>query len=449
MQVEAVEIIRMSEKTPLRDDQIGIVNAVMTAVTRSIELDVVLKTALSAVMEAFEVSTGAIYLVDLETGRLVLKVSEGLSPAFRAEKSDMPAGTGCAGWAVDHGKIFSAFGAAETPYICEDAERLLGLDCLLASPIMTKRRVHGVIELFAPASRRLTEEEGVLIKVISDQIGIAIENARLYEESRQNVVQLTELKSALAGANKRLQAHLSQESKIAQMLQKSLLPRRLPRIEGIEIAARLISATEAADVGGDFYDLAEIDQDLLAIMVGDVCGSGIEAATLNSMAKNTIRAFAWEDRDVSSILTRANRVIHAQTDVSKFVTLFLGLLDLRNNQLSYCVAGQPLPLVLGRDGQVRELEPGSMALGIDPSATYDRRSLQLVAGDTLLIFTDGLVEARRDDALFGEDRVKGLLVEKAGLPLDDLLDEILSAAGNFSGGRLRDDVALVSLRLKP
>ena len=432
----------MGEKEKLR-----IINDVAVAIAQSIELDTVLRTALDKMMEAFHVVTGGIYLIDFKTDRLILQISRGLTPAFMAEKANISPGTGCAGWAFDHNEVFSAFGRPEAGFICEDAERLMGIDCLVASPISTKRRVHGVIELFAPVSRRLTEEEADLVRIISGQIGIAIENARLYEESRDNVLELTELQQELATANKRLQAHLSQEAHIAEILQKSLLPRRLPEIDGLQIAARLISATEAADVGGDFYDFIEFDRHL-GIVVGDVCGSGIEAATLTGMAKNTIRAFAFEEQDVARVMARANRVIYAQTDPSKFVALFFGLLDFDSNRLEYCSAGQPSPVVVRADRQVIEFEPGSTALGVDKDVAYRGYAFDLRPMDTLLIFTDGLVEARRENEFFGEESIKRIAQARFDLPAEAIADSIIQSAKEFTGGQLRDDVALVSLRLE-
>ncbi len=428
-------------------NHLNVVNAITLAIAQSIELSAVLDTALDKVMEAFEVESGGIYLADSVTGRLKLQTQKGLTPGFIAEKADVPPGAGCAGWAVDRNEIFAAYDQPEASYICEDANRLMGLDCLLASPISTKSGVQGVLELFAPSSRRLTNEEAKLIQVISDQIGIAIENSRLHEESRQNVLKLTELQRELAATNRKLTAHLSQEVHIAEMLQKSLLPRKLPNVPGVGISTRLISATAAADVGGDFYDFIECEgSGKLAIVIGDVCGSGIEAATLTGMAKNTIRAFSFENADVESILTRTNRVLYAQADTSKFVAIFLGLLDLGSRELEYCVGGQPLPL-LCRGGRVTEFEPGSMPLGVDPAVPYKPSRISLTEGDSIFFFTDGLIEARQGPELFGTEAVQKIIESEPQASLDNLLDDMLSAARTFGGGALRDDVAMIGMRL--
>lgn len=429
-------------------EQLNVINAITFAVAQSIELDTVLNTALEKVMELFDVDHGGIYLVDFDSGRLKLAASHGLTAGFLAEKSDVPPGSGCAGWAVDSRQIFAAFEKPEAGYVCRDAERLMGIDCLFASPLVTKTGVQGVIELFAPASRRLTADEASLVKVISDQIGIAVENARLFDESRLNVLKLTQLQKELAISNRRLAAHLTQELHIAEMLQKSLLPRKLPRIPGIEIATRLISATAAADVGGDFYDFIESDESpRLAVVVGDVCGSGIEAATLTGITKSTLRAFVFEKPEVASALERSNRVLHTQADPAKFVAIFLGFLDPATLELEYCVAGQPVPQVL-RDGRIIELRSGSMPLGVERDAVYEKATFQLERNDTLVMFTDGLIEARRDANLFGFENVQRIIREHAEDSLDNLVDRLLVEAREFGGGSLRDDVAVVAMRFK-
>ena len=232
------------------------------------------------------------------------------------------------------------------------------------------------------------------------------------------------------------------------MLQKSLLPRKLPHVPGVRLSTRLISATAAADVGGDFYDFIECPgSGKLAIVVGDVCGSGIEAATLTGMTKNTIRAFAFEDPDVSSILARTNRVLYAQADASKFVAIFLGLLDIDSRELEYCVGGQPLPL-LCRDGRVTEFEPGSMPLGVEPEVPYSPSKIALKEGDSIFLFTDGLIEARQGPKLLGVEAVKTIIHSEPTASLDTILDDLLAAARTFGGGTLRDDVALVGMRFE-
>lgn len=432
---------RLSEKQKL-----AILNEIANKVNSSIELEVVLQTALLKVLEVFQVQAGGIYLLNKRTNQLELSVWRNLSNAFLSKKSSVKIGSGCAGWAALHQEVFAAREHLdEARFVCEDSEQLMGIDCLVAAPIKAKNQVLGVIELFAPVSRRLTADEEEMIQLISDHIGIAIENAQLYSDLRNYIVKLKKLQIDLEEANKELQAHLHREAYIAETLQKSLLPQKLPQINGYALASRHLSATVAANVGGDFYDFLEFSSEKLGFVVGDVCGSGIEAATMTSLAKNTIRAFALEDPTPKKVLKRANQAIYKQTDPNKFVALFYGLLNCHTGKLTYVNAGQPGPFLVSH-GQVKSLTKGNLALGVLPSVDYVQSQISLNKGDLLFVYTDGLVEARVNHHLFGEQRLTGLLKDQGSLPPEELINNILQAAREFAQGNLRDDIAVLALR---
>jgi serine phosphatase RsbU (regulator of sigma subunit) len=157
--------------------ELEIINRVATTVGESLELDVVLDTALTEVMKAMEVNNGGIYLLDESTGLLTVKRHKNFTPQFLKEMGTVSMDQGCTGRAARTKEIFAGYGRPEKKYICSDAERLMGLDCLVAAPILFKGKVIGVLELFAPVSRRLTKKEAELLTSINNQIAIAIENA--------------------------------------------------------------------------------------------------------------------------------------------------------------------------------------------------------------------------------------------------------------------------------
>lgn len=427
-------------------EKLTILNEISNKVNSSIELEVVLQTALLKVLEVFQVPAGGIYLLDKQSHQLQLKVWRNLNNAFLSEKTQVPLGAGCAGWAALNQELFAAREHLdEAKFVCEDSERLMGIDCLVAAPIKAKNQVLGVIELFAPVSRRLTADEEEMINLISDQIGIAIENAQLYSDLRNYIVKLKKLQIDLEATNKELQAHLNREAYIAETLQKSLLPRKIPQLNGFSLAARHLSATVAANVGGDFYDFIELSQGKLALVLGDVCGSGIEAATMTSLAKNTIRAFALEDPTPKKVLKRANEAIFKQTDPNKFIALFYGLLDAQNHKLIYVNAGQPEPFLISQ-GKVKPLARGNLALGVIQDVNYSQQQINLNEADLLFLYTDGLIEARVNHDLFGEQRLINLLKDQSSLPLDELINNVLSTVRQFCQGNLQDDVAILTLR---
>ena len=266
------------------------INSVATAVGRSLELDDVLRIALDTVVELFGVNSGGIYLVDKPGGRLKLHTYKNLTKPFLKEKAAVSWGEGCAGQAATSGELYAAFASPGKAFVCKDSERLMGLDCLVAVPLKSKGNVLGVLELFAPTSRRLTEREARVINSIAGQIGVAVDNAILYQQSQATIRRLTALQKELTKVNRKLEAHLREESYIARTLQQSLLPAEIPEVEGLDLGTFYASATRSASVGGDFYDVFPMS-DKLVCMVGDVCGKGIEVASQAAAVKYSIRSY--------------------------------------------------------------------------------------------------------------------------------------------------------------
>ena len=238
--------------------------------------------------------------------------------------------------------------------------------------------------------------------------------------------------------------------RIADVLQGALLsvPEELP---GIEFSHLYQSATQATKVGGDFYDLFELDGDRIAVVVGDVSGKGLPAATLTSRVKDTIRAYSMDGDTPAEVLARTNALLLRYTDTASWVSVFLGYLHVPSGRLVYCSAGHP-PSVVHRmgnsDGDGQEtffLETSSPILAAFEEASFEDREAFLAPGDTLLLYTDGVIEARQDGGLFGDERLiesVSLLGSAGALRLPELL---FSRLKEFASGRLADDVAIVAI----
>ncbi|KKM79533.1 hypothetical protein LCGC14_1348970 [marine sediment metagenome] len=432
-----------------RKQELAIHKVIADTVSQPLDLDKLLDTALEKIMEVMNVDTGGIFLLEPETGQYVLRRHRNLTEQFIQEMGRVSLGEGCTGTAAKTGEIYCAFAMAEREYLCEDAERLMGTDCLAAAPIMVAGRAVGVIELFAPSARRISDIEADMITTIGNQIGIAIENTRLYQETKQNVTKLSKLKNQLEQTNTTLRRHLDHEAYIAETLQKGLLPLELPKLEGYEIAARYISATKEASVGGDFYDFIPVEKNI-AIVVGDISGSGIETTTMSSMLKNTARAFALEDATPSDVINRANNVLFKEAPPEKFATAFYALLEPEKGKIAYASAGHPSALLAKRDANViEELPQCSPALAITESLDCVQSEVMLNSGDVLTIFTDGLIEVRKNKTFFGLERLKDeILGQPSIISASDLADRILTEAQDFSGGVFADDIVLIILKRK-
>ena len=243
----------------------------------------------------------------------------------------------------------------------------------------------------------------------------------------------------------RLRAVYEREHTIAETLQRSLLPERLPRIDGLEIAARYLPAGRGAAIGGDWYDALERPDGRVALVVGDVVGHGLRAAAVMGQLRNAFRAYGLAESAPAEVMARVNLLVTTGEEEAMATVLYL-VLDRETGEVTFASAGHPPPLVLGPEG-VRFLEGGrSVPVGAAGPTAFQETTATLPPGASLLLYTDGLVE-RRD------------------VPLERRLDELADAAGQADGGlerlcdsvlagvlgerRPSDDVALLAVRPHP
>jgi PAS domain S-box-containing protein len=235
------------------------------------------------------------------------------------------------------------------------------------------------------------------------------------------------------------------EHKIAETLQRSLLPERLPQIEGVELAARYLPGSRGASIGGDWYDVLERPDGRVALVVGDVVGHGLRAAAAMGQLRNAFRAYGLVEASPSEVVARINRLVMSGVDDVMATVLYL-VLDRETGELWFSAAGHPPPLVLGPDGP-RFLEGGrSVPIGASDPAVFREANAVLPPGSSLLLYTDGLVE-RRDEAL---DRGLENLAAVAGAGhegLDALCERVIDAV--LARGEPGDDVALLAVRPLP
>ncbi len=266
---------------------------------------------------------------------------------------------------------------------------------------------------FAPADEHLLED---LARIAS----LAIENARLEERERQ----------------------------IARTLQDSLLPREMPEIEGLEVGARFLAGGEGTTVGGDLYDLFPVE-DEWALVVGDVCGKGAEAAALTGMVRYTLRAESVHHSSPCDVLRLLNDAILRQLGDGRFCTVLHGRVTVGGGRarLVLASAGHPPPLVLRAGGRVETVPAGGPLLGVVPAVVHPDVIVTLGPGDALVCFTDGVTEGRGPDGMFGDERLAELLRASAGLDAGAIVDRIVDVAVEFQGGRSQDDLAVLALRV--
>jgi sigma-B regulation protein RsbU (phosphoserine phosphatase) len=198
------------------------------------------------------------------------------------------------------------------------------------------------------------------------------------------------------------------------------------------------------EVGGDVYDFLELADGRLAVVLGDVTGHGIDAAADMAMAKFVFRSLARENSAPADFLAAANEIVVEEIGEGKFITMLYVTVDGRDGELDCGSAGHPPPRIV-RGGKVVPLGVRGLALGIVPGQAYEAERIQLAPGDTAVLFTDGLIEGRRDGELYGEERVDASLAAHAGLPAKQLAEALVEDCRTFAG-ELADDCAVVVVR---
>jgi PAS domain S-box-containing protein len=309
-------------------------------------------------------------------------------------------------------------------FLRRDLARAAGLHSAAAFPLQLGEHVLGVMGFFSNVVREPNTLLLDMMTSIGSQIGQFIERKQAEEERGTLLVRLYE-----------------REHEIAETLQRSLLPERLPDIPGVLIAARYLPGTAAA-VGGDWYDVMPLPGGRIGMVMGDVAGRGVRAAAVMGQLRNAMRAYANEDYPPAEVAQRLNQLI----ELGEMATLVYLVYDPASQTLHYVNAGHLPPLVLTPDGGVRRIEgAGSPPLGGLLTATYVDESVQLDFGSTVLIYTDGLVEVKREGIDRGLTQLEATLQRWHQAEPELLLEQVVASL--LHGKAPADDVALLALRI--
>ena len=277
--------------------------------------------------------------------------------------------------------------------------------------------------------------------------GIAIRTA-LFDATERRAYE-----RELVAARQRAEASEARATALARTLQSTFLPPELVHVEGLELAGGYRPSGDGSEVGGDFYDAFEIDASTWGVVLGDVCGKGAEAAVVTALARYTVRAEALRAARPSEVLLRLHDVL-VRDHPERFLTaVFLRLRrdpsDPGGFEVTIALGGHPSPVRIRASGVVDLVGvPGSI-LGMLDEATVTDTTVRLTPGDTLVLSTDGITEARRDGEFFGEERLARLVGDAGGIGAAALADELVATAVEFQDGATRDDIAVLVLRVPP
>jgi serine phosphatase RsbU (regulator of sigma subunit) len=294
----------------------------------------------------------------------------------------------------------------------------LGFTSAMVVPLSARGRTLGAITFASGPSRTYGEDDLRIALDLARRAGLALDNARAYETQRE----------------------------IAGTLQRSLLPPKLPDIGAFSVAATYKTPGDTVLVGGDFYDLFPLRGPGWGVAIGDVQGKGSGAATLTALARYTVRAGALTLRNPKQVLRTLNDAVLRESS-DRFLTIALLTLQPARDALRarLCLAGHPMPFVVRSDGTVEQVgRPGTL-LGVVDEVDLAVVTFDLRPGDLIVLFTDGLIEARRDGTQFGNHGVREVLESCAGHTPGQVVSALEEAVTAFGRGEPRDDMAILVL----
>lgn len=412
---------------------------------RATKAEAVLDIALESALDALELDAGSIVLFEQEEGPttqtevdLVLKASRNLSREWL--ESPLP---------LSKDRLFDRMaleGQIVTSHDLRKDERVLihdhvlseGLRAAMHAGLVFQDRAIGVIRLYSRTPREFAESEKRLLKSIAAQAAVAVEQARLLKlQEREQRVQ--------------------RQVQLAADVQRRMLPRRVPSVARLDVAARYVPSFE---LGGDFYDFFELSGSF-GVAIGDVVGKGLAAALLMASVRASLRAHVQDIYHIDDVLSRVNAALARDTLDNEFATLWYGVLDTEKLRLTYCAGGHEPPMVFravqGRAptlADIDELSIGGMAVGIDPTQRYQRGTYDLHPRDVLVAYTDGVTDTLNfSGKKFGKQRLRQgvlkLLAEEPDANAARIADHIYWELRQFAGILERpDDQTVVVLRVK-
>jgi serine phosphatase RsbU (regulator of sigma subunit) len=289
-------------------------------------------------------------------------------------------------------------------------------------PLVARNRVIGMLTLGKAADEKFRREILELAEDLSRRAALALDNARLYSE----------------------------RTAISRALQRSLLPPDLPKIPGVEVEVIYRAAGEGNEVGGDFYDVFTIRDGTYGFAIGDVCGTGPEAASVTGLARHSLRLLAREGLSAPEVLQRLNAAILDEGARSRFLTLLYGEMTPREDgavELRSVCAGHPLPLRLRQDGTVTAAAEPQPLLGVIEDLQLYEETVVLDPGDVLLCVTDGITERREGTRMLGDDGLAEVLAGCTGLTAGAVAARVLRAVERFAPEPASDDMAILALRV--
>ncbi|MFH1453640.1 MAG: SpoIIE family protein phosphatase [Armatimonadota bacterium] len=387
------------------------------SITSTLHFDKVLREISETTMKAVHSDAVSIMLLDEKLQELSIKTAKGLS--FHHYKDKIKVGRGVAGIAVKtgHPMMLIDTDKPRTALSFPDSVRKDNLKTILSVPLKSKGRIIGLLNLYASDIYYYSQAEINLVSTLTNQAAMALENAMLYQDQYD----------------------------IAQIIQSSLMPQKNVSFEGVDIGSKYIPSLQ---LSGDYYDLVPLSGNKFAVYISDVAGKGTEAAIYTVRGKYILRSFSSIEYEPGDVLFNLNQILYPETEEEKFISVFYAIVDLNEKTIKYSGAGhEPAILYKANGDKVETLNSAGLLIGVNNNETYGQETVSIEQGDILILYTDGITEARsKEGELFGFERLKNIISESKDLSSQKIADKIYNEIQKFTLKNLSDDFTLLVIK---
>ncbi len=392
----------------------------------TLDLNKILKIILDTAIKNLNADRGTLYLIDHEKKELWSKVLQGDSII----EIRLPVGQGISGYVAETGRKVILKDAYKDERFNPEFDKKTGYKTktILCTPMKNRKgEMIGVFQIINRKGGYFTMDDVKFLDTLSVDACIAIENARLHEESLEK-------------------ERMEKELEVAATIQKTIIPKEIVQKEGYEIAGINVPSKQ---VGGDFYDVVHLPNGHLALVIADVSGKSIPGALLVSTLQASLRAYLEGDFEIKNLAAKLNRTILRNSTSDKYITFFMAVLDTDNHILRSVNAGHNPP-ILCRNGSIKKLTAGGIPLGMAPFDEYDAEETLLQPNDVVVMFTDGVTEAaNKDDDFYDDERLEQCALKNTRLGAEALKEVIYDDVKRFVGNAEQsDDITMLILKKK-
>jgi len=416
------EIARLNQKVKRLSTLIE-VNALISS---SLEIDTILETVMTISKKVMNADASSLMRIDEKTNELIYQVAQGSVGEKLKKIVRLKMGQGIAGTVAEEGKPLLLEDAYTHPKFFRGNDEQTGYrtKSMITVPLKVGDRVTGVAQVINRLDGKPFDQDDLeLFLALSSMAAIALENARMHQQILEK-------------------QRLVKDMEFARTVQESFLPQKAPEMQSYRFSAHY---TPALEVGGDFYDFIHLDKDRTGIVIGDVSGKGVPAALYMAKLGSDMRTLAFTEKSPAEALMKLNDLLAERSRRGMFATLLYLELDASTGKITMSNAGHLPPIVKRADGSLARLGAASGApLGMMPGMKYSQDAVKLERGETVILYTDGIIEAMNArEELYGYDRFEAL-VKQSGAHPGALKESIIGDVNRFTGlSPQHDDMTLV------